>query len=500
VTTDVISSAPQQSASPAGGLPGGDTARGPAGVADTFAALVAQLSGSDPSQPTAPMVPETLSNDLPAADVVAGALQPTPGKPAAGRKSGTGTIGGDTENPQPVTDFASDSTAAVVVAPWVWTLPEIRQQIPEELALSAKSGQAAGNDVRDHGAADDSQRPASIPVTAVTVSVAKGAAIVLNLSAGAAGDAPADPIAPPSGAVGTVPEQSASANVIATPTAVLKPVTGTGQQPAAVPSTATAAAEAYRQASLPRPADGVARSRELPAANGTAASSQVTPVTSREGGSAFVPPSTGTSESSDRKSDHAFADQGGQNRQPLPASGSVDTALAGVAHNDLGAAVMSGQIAAAMVATSQSGTPSVVQVQPAVIAQPISVPDDAGLSQQIVQAVRLQWHDGVGDARLTLKPDYLGEVTISLRVEQGAVTAHLNADSSEVRAWMSANEPLLRQGLSEHGLTLDRLVVSDESAEHRAEDDSRRAPLPQREEEKPQPRPKRDTSTFEIIV
>jgi hypothetical protein len=65
---------------------------------------------------------------------------------------------------------------------------------------------------------------------------------------------------------------------------------------------------------------------------------------------------------------------------------------------------------------------------------------------------------------------------------------------------MSANEQLLRQGLSEHGLRLDRLIVSDEPADFRSEGDGRRPPPQPQQDDKQRPRPQRDTGTFEIIA
>lgn len=148
------------------------------------------------------------------------------------------------------------------------------------------------------------------------------------------------------------------------------------------------------------------------------------------------------------------------------------------------------------------GTPSTAFVQPASDIQFATIPDEGDVRRQIVQAVRLQWRDGIGDARLTLQPDYLGDVTISLRVEQGSVTAHLNAESADVRAWMSANEPSLRQGLAEHGLTLDRLIVSEEPADATPDRESRRQRAPQEDEKEPPRAPRRrpETATFEMVV
>jgi flagellar hook-length control protein FliK len=117
---------------------------------------------------------------------------------------------------------------------------------------------------------------------------------------------------------------------------------------------------------------------------------------------------------------------------------------------------------------------SAASVQPMVDLQAAAIPDDTDVRRQIVQAVRLQWRDGVGDARLTLQPEHLGDVTIALRVAQGGVSIHVSAETPEVRAWMNANELSLRQGLAQHGLTLDRLIVSDEPADAMPDRDRRR--------------------------
>ena len=92
------------------------------------------------------------------------------------------------------------------------------------------------------------------------------------------------------------------------------------------------------------------------------------------------------------------------------------------------------------------------------------IPAEAELPRQIVQAIRLQWSDGVGDARIKLQPDYLGELSIAIRVEHGSVTASLESNSPAVRAWIDNNQPLLRQALAEHGLHLDQLTVKEEQA------------------------------------
>jgi flagellar hook-length control protein FliK len=132
---------------------------------------------------------------------------------------------------------------------------------------------------------------------------------------------------------------------------------------------------------------------------------------------------------------------------------------------------------------------------PGLGAAPATMPD---VSEQLVQAVRMQWNDGVGEARITLQPEYLGGVSISLHVDQGGVTAVLHADSAAVRTWLQSNEPLLSQGLSEQGLTLERLVVAEQPP---TEDGG--APRDGARDRQEQPRrqsQKSDAGSFEIIL
>lgn len=130
---------------------------------------------------------------------------------------------------------------------------------------------------------------------------------------------------------------------------------------------------------------------------------------------------------------------------------------------------------------------------------PATLPDDASLASQMVQRMRLQWTAGAGTAVVTLDPEYLGAVTINLHVDSaGATTATLSAENADVRAWMQAHEPLLRQQLAEQGLSLDRLQVSDE---HRREDDGPADERRRRWQPPAPPPPKRTaTGTFAVMV
>ena len=139
--------------------------------------------------------------------------------------------------------------------------------------------------------------------------------------------------------------------------------------------------------------------------------------------------------------------------------------------------------------------------EPAVVASMPHLPNEQAVMSSIVQSMRMQYRDGVGTATLRLDPEFLGGVAISLQVTHGSVTATVRADSPEVRAWLEANEPALRQGLAEQGLSLDRLVVTDdEPAEDRQPPDERRR-SPQQGQKNGKSRERRsETATFEVVV
>jgi flagellar hook-length control protein FliK len=127
------------------------------------------------------------------------------------------------------------------------------------------------------------------------------------------------------------------------------------------------------------------------------------------------------------------------------------------------------------------------------------VPDEgSGLDHQMVQAVHRLWRGGAEEMRVSLRPEYLGALTIALRVEKGAVTAVLHVDEPQVRAWVQTHESLLREALSAQGLTLARLVVTDDrpgSESHRRDGDARQSRRQTRHREGADPGP-----TFEVAA
>ena len=128
--------------------------------------------------------------------------------------------------------------------------------------------------------------------------------------------------------------------------------------------------------------------------------------------------------------------------------------------------------------------PTVASSEAPALATP--APDTA---DRIVQSLKLQVQRGGGDAVLHLQPDHLGPVAISLRVENGSVSAVITAEHPGVAEWLQSNQQSLRDGLQESGLHLERFVVqrdgqppSDrqrrEWAESRRRDFRRRLPQP----------------------
>jgi flagellar hook-length control protein FliK len=128
---------------------------------------------------------------------------------------------------------------------------------------------------------------------------------------------------------------------------------------------------------------------------------------------------------------------------------------------------------------------------------------DTDLPEQIVQSIRLQALDLGGEARVRLRPEYLGEVVVSVRVDRGAVTATLQADTPAVRRWIETHEASLRTGLAEHGLHLDRLIVSEPAKSESDPEERRRQSSeeqPARKQPRRSPRNEEEAGTFEVVV
>jgi hypothetical protein len=121
-------------------------------------------------------------------------------------------------------------------------------------------------------------------------------------------------------------------------------------------------------------------------------------------------------------------------------------------------------------APAEPAAPRLEWRAPAALA-PLPPATEADLPEQIVQTIRVQVHEGGGEARIRLRPEYLGELTLRVSVDQGVVTARLEAESASVRRWIEQHEGSLRDALGQHGLTLGSLHVSEH--EHADSDGAR---------------------------
>ena len=114
---------------------------------------------------------------------------------------------------------------------------------------------------------------------------------------------------------------------------------------------------------------------------------------------------------------------------------------------------------------------------------------------QIVQSIRLQAVQGTTEARVQLKPEHLGTLNITLKVEHNQVTATIQADVAAVRQWIESHEASLRQSLSEQGLQLAKLEVHPDG--HQAARDEQGSDHPRRQQRR---RSWREEATFEVLV
>jgi hypothetical protein len=149
---------------------------------------------------------------------------------------------------------------------------------------------------------------------------------------------------------------------------------------------------------------------------------------------------------------------------PLPAQG---LPLPAAAHAIASTVSEPPAPAASTVAAAPAHLPLVVSMTPAaaptaaasaVTSAPEEAPAPRNLDQ-IVQSIRLVWARGVGEAQIRLEPERFGDLSVSIRVEQGQVIARLQSDAPAVREWLQGNQAALRLGLADHQLTLDRLEV-----------------------------------------
>ena len=125
-----------------------------------------------------------------------------------------------------------------------------------------------------------------------------------------------------------------------------------------------------------------------------------------------------------------------------------------------------------------------------------AVDPDVRNMQTMVRTVRLfAAANGASEARLTLDPEHLGPVALTVRVDQGAVSAHFRAETPAAQQWIETHQQELRAGLRDQGLEVKEVVVTTDP-------DGRRE---RRQDAQPaRPRARRqsgaDAPRFEVLV
>jgi flagellar hook-length control protein FliK len=117
---------------------------------------------------------------------------------------------------------------------------------------------------------------------------------------------------------------------------------------------------------------------------------------------------------------------------------------------------------------------------------------------QLVQSMRVQFRDGIGEAVVKLKPEHLGSVQISLKIEHGAIKATVQAEMPAVRQWLESQQDMLRTGLAEQGLRLERFVVEPDGERQTARDDAQ--PREERRRRHQRRMSVKDHPVFEVTV
>jgi flagellar hook-length control protein FliK len=118
-------------------------------------------------------------------------------------------------------------------------------------------------------------------------------------------------------------------------------------------------------------------------------------------------------------------------------------------------------------------TPTAGQDAAASVASP---QESAANVHSMVRAMRMQVTDGGGEARLQLNPEHLGQVTLTVKVEQGRVAAHIQAETADASRWIETHQSNLRSALEEQGLEVKELLVSTDPDGRREREQARSQP------------------------
>lgn len=159
------------------------------------------------------------------------------------------------------------------------------------------------------------------------------------------------------------------------------------------------------------------------------------------------------------------ANTGDAERTPLSASVQPLTPVAeavAAKHEAISAAssTTSSATLSPILANSISAPPPAVAAPAAVISQPLGTHE---WQQAISQHVTLYTKQGQQSAELHLHPEELGQVQISLKLDDNQAQLQMVSAHGSVRAALEAALPMLRTSLAENGIQLAQSTISSES-------------------------------------
>jgi flagellar hook-length control protein FliK len=180
--------------------------------------------------------------------------------------------------------------------------------------------------------------------------------------------------------------------------------------------------------------------------------------------------SMNTADARDAEERRGAQDAPPEERRPLAASARLAAAISGSAESHASAqAHDAAPVFAVPTAAASTASPSTANVEAP--RETASAPHvDPQNVDRLVQSMHVNAKAGIMEATVRLRPEYLGEVTIHLRVDGTGVSAIVRAESAGVRQWLESQEESIRGGLAQHGLELGRFIVDPDDRQQAQQD------------------------------